>query len=130
MTEAEWLSSTEPTPMLGFLRGVASDRKLRLFACACCRHVWHLLGNDGCRRAVELSERFADDPSAAAEMGAVCDEVLAMDTDWRGVSHAGRRGAAYKAAAYSSCGRMWHVETAGGAGTNSHRQGWCFGRSV
>lgn len=34
MTEQEWLNCTSPTVMLDFLCGKASDRKLRLFACA------------------------------------------------------------------------------------------------
>lgn len=43
MTESEWLTSTDPQKMLDFLRtqphmpGRVSERKLRLFACACCR---------------------------------------------------------------------------------------------
>ena len=37
MTEAEWLASDDPTPLLEYLRGEASDRKLRLYACACFR---------------------------------------------------------------------------------------------
>jgi hypothetical protein len=60
MTEREWLGCADPMPMLGFLRGNASARKLRLFACACCRHVWDRLLTDWARDAVEASERFAD----------------------------------------------------------------------
>jgi hypothetical protein len=60
MTEQEWLASTDPTPMLEFLRGKASDRKLRLFACACCRRIWHLLPDQRCRRAVQIAEEFAE----------------------------------------------------------------------
>jgi hypothetical protein len=45
MTESEWEVCPEPRPMLEFLREKASERKLRLFACACCRRVWNLLSD-------------------------------------------------------------------------------------
>jgi hypothetical protein len=43
VTEAEWLNCTNPTPMLGFLRGKAGERKLRLFAIGCSRAIRSLL---------------------------------------------------------------------------------------
>ena len=60
MTEAEWFAATDPTPMLDFLRGQASDRKLRLFACACCRSVWTNAWPLASRRVVQAAESFAD----------------------------------------------------------------------
>jgi hypothetical protein len=60
MTEAEWQACTDPQPMLDFLRGRVSERKLRLFAAACCRRAWHLLFHEWSRRAVEAAERSAD----------------------------------------------------------------------
>jgi hypothetical protein len=60
MTEAEWDSCTDPDAMLKFLLGRASARKLRLFACACCRRVWDLLPDRRTRDVVEMSERYAD----------------------------------------------------------------------
>jgi hypothetical protein len=57
MTEAEWLAGTDPLPMLAFL-GRASERKLRLFACGCCRRASHLLVPEALE-ALALAEGLA-----------------------------------------------------------------------
>src|SRR5262249_3844146 len=41
MTEAEWMRCEETYYMVEFLKGKLSSRKCRLFAVACCRHIWH-----------------------------------------------------------------------------------------
>jgi hypothetical protein len=60
MTEEEWLESTNCQELLAYLKGKASPRKLRLFACACARRYWDELPDKRSRRAVEISERYAD----------------------------------------------------------------------
>jgi hypothetical protein len=61
MTEQEWLACTDPQEMLEFLRGKMSDRKLRLFTCAYCRHILEE------NKAVQVAERFADGLATNAE---------------------------------------------------------------
>lgn len=63
MTEGEWLACTDPEPMLDFLRiAKASERKLRLFACACCRRIWHLIADRRSEEAIEFVERIESVP--------------------------------------------------------------------
>ncbi|WP_238602892.1 hypothetical protein [Fimbriiglobus ruber] len=78
MTEAEWLTATDPTPMLEFLSGKASDRKLRLFACACCRRIWHLITEEGSQNAVATAERMSDEQVTDDERWGVMVEAQYM----------------------------------------------------
>jgi hypothetical protein len=68
MTEAEWLACENPQPMLEFLRGKVSERKLRLFACACCRSISKLMPDDQVRQIVTVAEQFADGLATGEEV--------------------------------------------------------------
>jgi hypothetical protein len=70
MTEAEWLAATDPVPMLRFFEGKGSERQLRLFAVACCQHVWPLLDHPPCLPAVDVAARYADGEAARDELAA------------------------------------------------------------
>ncbi len=69
MTEAEWLVCNDPKSMLEFvkrqpiaefIRICASQRKERLFGCACCWQVNDLIVDARCFEAVQAAERLAD----------------------------------------------------------------------
>jgi hypothetical protein len=60
MTESQWLACSNPEPMLEFLRGKVSDRKLRLFTCACCRRIWDLIDVPDCHKAIEVGELYVE----------------------------------------------------------------------
>jgi len=71
VNEDQWNSCTDPEEMLEFLKGKASDRKLRLFAVACCRHLLREVRVDPKdEHAVDVAERHADGYSSAAELDA------------------------------------------------------------
>src|SRR5262245_13428354 len=68
--ERDWLACGDPDKMLRLLqhRGKLTGRKARLFACACCRRIWHLLADGRLQEAVEAAEAHADaDADAGAE---------------------------------------------------------------
>jgi|SRR5579883_147568 len=85
MTEAEWLG-IDPEPMLRSLRGEARDRKLRLFATACCRSIWHLLPNEAARTVVLVAERFADGLATEGQLGLAEEEFSFAELE-TGYSH-------------------------------------------
>src|SRR5437879_1648509 len=79
MTNAEWLAYADPGPMLGYLNanGLLSDRKQRLFDCACVRRLWHLLLDENGRKAVEVAEKYADGLASLNELREAQAVVLA-----------------------------------------------------
>jgi hypothetical protein len=81
VTEKDWFGCEEPQAMLKFLYGPATERKLRLFAAACCRRIWDLLAEEWSRRAVETAERYADGlvDAAALRIAAAGAEAVAED---------------------------------------------------
>jgi hypothetical protein len=82
MTEAEWLACDDPDAMLRQLRRIAGQRKLRLFGCACYRHVPALLVNECHRSAIEISERYADGAATKQELAHALNLARLWDL-WR-----------------------------------------------
>jgi hypothetical protein len=60
MTESEWLCASDFSELLDFLLLRASNRKLRLLACACCHRIWDLLKDKRSRQAILVAEKHAD----------------------------------------------------------------------
>jgi hypothetical protein len=99
-TEAEWLACNDTRALGEFLCGKTSDRKLRLFAVACCRWMWHEMSRSSifksiprppeCVRisserlpervlkAVEVAERFADGKATREELAKARDTVPSL----------------------------------------------------
>jgi hypothetical protein len=70
LDEAGWLNGADPDPLLEYLGRRASERKERLFACACCRPMVGVVREGWCRPGVEVGERYADGVAGWAELRA------------------------------------------------------------
>jgi hypothetical protein len=101
MTEAEWLACADPGPMLEFLRGKISDRKLRLFACACCWRVRDLLTAAG-EAGLRAAEQFADGRTPRGEQHAA----------WRAIGYPKEPARRYAASAARAAAAPWPLATA------------------
>ncbi|MHC5540450.1 hypothetical protein ACYOEI_19690 [Singulisphaera rosea] len=56
------------------------DRKLRLYAVACCRLHWDLFEMDLFRQAVDVGERFADGQADERELATIYEAIMAFPT--------------------------------------------------
>jgi hypothetical protein len=69
MQQRTWLKCTNPYSMLVHLGGAASDRKLRLFSCACCRRAWGFARDKRLDQVLALVEGYADGRVKERERG-------------------------------------------------------------
>jgi len=118
MTEAEWLTCTDPAAILRLLDSKkASERKLRLFAAACCRQVWPLFRPKRLCRAVKVAERYADRKASASEMALA---AWALRERFDPASNAARWVAADQAAEAASQTMEWTLVTVAATCNEDH----------
>jgi hypothetical protein len=93
MTEAEWLASNDLELMLIALNNMEimyppeeqrMARKARLFCCACCRHVEHLLPDPHCREVLARVERYADGLMTYSQWREMARPIPGMEPDLGG----------------------------------------------
>jgi len=114
MTEAEWLAWPDPERMLGFLRGKASRRKLRLFACALARRFWARLDQEVSRQAVEVAERYAEGLATAGQLKTAWTAACLVFDSRGGMDAAGSAAnCAYADAAHAAAGVTTQARMAG-----------------
>jgi hypothetical protein len=93
MTEAEWLKTADGSSMFEFLAGKTSNRKLRLYFVAYLTSILHRMPNDECRKAINVSELFADGAASLIDLQNSQTQVMNWQSlierqDFVGVAHA------------------------------------------
>jgi hypothetical protein len=82
LDEPGWLAEFQMAFVLDYLGGQAAhDRRMRLFASACCRRAWDLLRVGAARRVVELTEAYADGEATEADLRAANDSPEFAELD-------------------------------------------------
>jgi hypothetical protein len=117
MSEPEWLSSHDPQTLLSLLEGKASERKLRLFACAAVRRFWTVLRNPQIRSVVEVSARYAEGEASGAEL-----TEARQQAEWAAMSAPLFEAGAYAAALAAS--EESAIEAARNVVLAAQRQAW------
>jgi hypothetical protein len=105
MTEADWEACQDPAAMLEYLRGRTSERKMRLFAVACCRRIWGILEAAQAQQAVLVAEQYADGAAPANALDAAC-----RDAAWHiSLAYERRRPTAHLRAAAETASQFWQA---------------------
>ena len=89
MTEAEWMTATDPAPMLEFFQGAggASGRCGCFVACHCCKLAGGLNYEPRLQLAVDVAERYAESEANEEEFEKAVEAVEEqglISTHWNG----------------------------------------------
>lgn len=81
MTETQWHQCSDPDQLLWHrpLKDRLSERKLRLFACSCCRRIWDRVTDERSRNVVAVAERYADGKVTLEELVLAREKSLSAE---------------------------------------------------
>jgi hypothetical protein len=132
MTEADWLTCADPFSLYQFLRDEIvthktrwqgwltvrrfpmSERKLRLFACACCARVADLMPADEARELLVAAQAYADGLIGDGELE---NADRACEAEFRRQGGSGRPWLAYEREAVTAVTLVHRTEAAGRLGS-------------
>jgi hypothetical protein len=147
LTEQQWLACIDPAPMLEFLSAEAraerlglapadaptlspgrpaggearSERKFRLFTCACARRIWDLLTQRANQRGVEVAERYADGEATDEDLAKVREEMARASLHESMVGYYAARGSGANVRS-AACEAARAVEAARGGACQERRE--------
>jgi hypothetical protein len=107
MQEEEWLGCNSSQAMLSFLRGKVSERKLRLFALACCARIDALISDPRSRAALTFVESHLESGLARRKgrpAAVAAAEAAQKEADSRRLPRSKPDTRAVAEAAYSAAG--------------------------